>query len=90
MIENRKTTSEEDVPNRKAKISIKDNGCGIPKEIQKKIFDPFFTTKEQGSGLGLAITYRIIESHKGEITIYSEEGQGTEVIMYFPMISNNS
>ena len=85
MIENRETTSEEDFPNRKAKISIKDNGCGIPKEIQKKIFDPFFTTKEQGSGLGLAISYRIIENHKGELTIRSKENQGTEVIIYLPL-----
>ena len=89
MIENRETTSEEDFPNRKAKISIKDNGCGIPKEIQKKIFDPFFTTKEQGSGLGLAISYRIIENHKGELTIRSKENQGTEVIILFPLVSNN-
>jgi len=81
--------SEENVPNRKAKISIKDSGCGIPKKIQKKIFDPFFTTKEHGSGLGLAISCRIIETHNGEITIHSEEGQGTEVIMFFPLISNN-
>jgi len=85
MIENRETTSEEDFPNRKAKISIKDNGCGIPKEIQKKIFDPFFTTKEQGSGLGLAISYRIIENHKGELTIRSKENQGTEVIVYLSL-----
>jgi len=90
MIENRGTSSGEDFSNRKAKISIKDNGCGIPKEVQKNIFDPFFTTKEQGSGLGLAISYRIIENHKGEITIHSEEGQGTDVIMFFPMISNNN
>jgi len=85
MIENQETMSEEDFPNRKAKISIKDNGCGIPKEIQKKIFDPFFTTKEQGSGLGLAISYRIIENHKGELTVRSKENQGTEVIIYLPL-----
>ena len=86
MIENRETTSEKDFPNRKTKISIKDNGCGIPKEIQKKIFDPFFTTKEQGSGLGLAISCRIIENHQGELTIRSKENQGTEVIISLPLI----
>ena len=85
LIEHRETTSEEDFSNRKIKISIKDNGCGIPQEIQKKIFDPFFTTKEQGSGLGLAISYRIIENHKGELTIRSGENQGTEVIIYLPL-----
>ena len=86
MIENQETTLREDVPKPKTKISIKDNGCGIPKEIQKKIFDPFFTTKEQGSGLGLAISYRIVESHKGELTIRSKENQGTEVVIYLPLI----
>jgi signal transduction histidine kinase len=86
MIENQETTLEEDVPNRKTKISIKDNGCGIPQEIQKKIFDPFFTTKEQGSGLGLAISYRIIENHKGELTISSNENKGTEVVIYLPLL----
>ena len=89
MIENREPAPEKDFQNQKAKISIKDNGCGITKEIKKRIFDPFFTTKEQGSGLGLAISYRIIENHQGEITIRSKEGQGTEVIMFFPLISNN-
>jgi two-component system sensor histidine kinase PilS (NtrC family) len=89
LIETREITSEEYLLNRKAKISIRDAGCGIPKEIQKKIFDPFFTTKEQGSGLGLAISYRIIENHKGELTIRSKENQGTEVIILFPLVSNN-
>ena len=88
-INDRKDTSGENFPKEKIKISIKDSGCGIPKEIQKKIFDPFFTTKEQGSGLGLAISYRIIENHKGEITIHSKENQGTEVIIFFPLISND-
>ena len=88
-IDNREITSEENLPKRKSKISIRDAGCGIPKENQKKIFDPFFTTKEKGSGLGLAISYRIIENHYGEIIIHSEESQGTEVIMFFPLISDN-
>jgi len=89
MVETREITSKEYLLNRKAKMSIRDAGCGIPKEIQKKIFDPFFTTKEQGSGLGLAISYRIIENHKGELTIRSKENQGTEVIILFPLVSNN-
>jgi signal transduction histidine kinase len=85
MVEGREITPGGDVPNKKAKISIRDNGCGIPIEIKKKIFDPFFTTKEQGSGLGLAISYRIIENHKGELTVNSKENQGTEVVMLFPL-----
>lgn len=75
-----------DPPKERVKISIKDSGCGIPREIQKKIFDPFFTTRELGSGLGLSISYRIIESHRGEIKVLSQENQGTEMIIYFPLL----
>jgi two-component system sensor histidine kinase PilS (NtrC family) len=74
----------------RAKVIVKDGGCGIPKNVQKKIFDPFFTTREFGSGLGLAITYRIIESHQGEINVISQENAGTEMIIYLPLISNKS
>ncbi|RLG23820.1 PAS domain-containing sensor histidine kinase, partial [Methanosarcinales archaeon] len=74
----------------RAKIIVKDGGCGIPREIQRKIFDPFFTTRESGSGLGLAITYRIIESHRGEINVISQENAGTEMIVYLPLISDKS
>ncbi len=71
-------------------ISVKDNGCGIPKENISKIFTPFFTTKKigKGTGLGLAISYGIIKMHKGEIEVYSLENTGTEVKIKIP-INNN-
>lgn len=72
------------------RVSIQDGGCGIPGDIQKRIFDPFFTTKENGSGLGLAITFRIIEQHQGEIGIYSEEKEGTELVLYFPLLAERA
>ena len=59
-------------------IRVKDNGCGIPEDIQKKIFEPNFTTKSSGSGLGLAICRSIIENFGGKIGFTSEEGIGTE------------
>lgn len=51
------------------KISVCDNGPGVPEEIRKKIFEPFFTTKEglKGSGLGLSISRKIVEQHKGTL-----------------------
>jgi len=61
-------------------VTVTDNGCGIPENIQKKIFDPFFTTKPVGSGtgLGLSITYKIItELHKGSIEVESVDGKGS-------------
>ncbi|MBE9594538.1 MAG: GHKL domain-containing protein [Proteobacteria bacterium] len=66
------------------RIEIQDTGTGINKENSKKIFNPFFTTKEKGSGLGLAIVKKIIEGHKGEVWIESEEGMGTRVFAKLP------
>jgi len=86
-IENREDKLDRNNPHLRIKISIRDGGCGIPRETRKKIFDPFFTTKELGSGLGLSISSRIIESHKGKINIRSQENQGTEVNICFPLIS---
>jgi signal transduction histidine kinase len=68
-------------------ISVKDNGVGIKAEHLDKIFDPFFTTKEvgKGMGLGLSISYKIIEGHGGKIEAKSQEGSGTEMIIYLPV-----
>ena len=68
-------------------IRIRDNGNGIPKEVQEKLFNPFFTTKPTGSGtgLGLSISYDIIvQEHKGEISFETEEGEYTEFIISLP------
>ncbi|MDW3192627.1 MAG: ATP-binding protein [Cytophagales bacterium] len=56
-------------------ISFKDNGAGIPPEIQKQVFDPFFSTKATGSGkgLGLAVSYKIVEEHGGKLMFDSME-----------------
>jgi two-component system NtrC family sensor kinase len=69
------------------RISIRDNGAGIPEAIRSKIFDPFFTTKPigQGTGLGLAISYGIVQDHGGSIEVQSEEGVGTEFIVKIPL-----
>jgi len=58
------------------KVSIEDQGTGIPEEQLPKIFDPYFTTKEGGSGLGLAASYAIVKNHAGLITVESELGWG--------------
>jgi signal transduction histidine kinase len=57
------------------KISIRDNGSGIPEEHLSKIFDPYFTTKESRRGLGLAVSYSIVRNHEGLIRVESREGQ---------------
>ena len=68
------------------KISIKDQGIGIPKEYLKKIFDPYFTTKQEGSGLGLASCHSIVKNHGGHIMVESESGIGTTFYIYLPAV----
>lgn len=66
------------------KLSIKDNGHGISKEIIPDLFKPYFTTKYSGSGLGLAIVNKIILDHKGKIWIESAENIGTTFYFELP------
>ena len=75
----------------KIKISVRDNGNGIPQKVVDKIFQPFFTTKPtgQGTGLGLSLAYDIVKAHGGELKVETEEGEGSEFIIQLP-IKNNS
>jgi signal transduction histidine kinase len=66
------------------KITLQDYGCGIPKEVLANVFDPYFTTKAEGSGLGLTTAYAIVTKHDGYITVTSEVGMGTTVVIYLP------
>lgn len=66
------------------KTEIIDTGVGISTENLERVFNPFFTTKENGTGLGLSIVQRIIEEHRGIITLRSKEGQGTSVEILLP------
>jgi PAS domain S-box-containing protein len=75
--------------NKHIRISICDNGIGIPKKNKSKLFDPFFTTKEvgKGTGLGLSISYQIIvEKHQGKLYCNSTPGKGTEFVIEIPMV----
>jgi PAS domain S-box-containing protein len=69
------------------RISIADNGPGIPKENISRVFDPFFTTKEvgKGTGLGLSVCHGIVAAHGGNIYAESEEGKGAEFIIDLPI-----
>lgn len=72
------------------KVSISDNGPGIPKEIQSKIFDAFFTTKPagEGTGIGLDIAKKIIAKHNGKIDFDSSPEKGTTFNVYLPVSDN--
>jgi len=67
------------------RIQFSDTGEGMPSEVLSHLFEPFFTTKEHGSGLGLSISYRIIQSHGGEITVTSQVGVGTTFTILLPV-----
>jgi signal transduction histidine kinase len=79
-----------------ALISVTDHGIGIAKEKQENIFDLFGhgmrtgTAGEQGFGMGLSICKQIVEQHKGNITVESEEGKGTAFLVRLPLSNNSS
>ncbi len=68
------------------RVTIRDEGPGIPAGILKRIFEPYFTTKRLGSGLGLATAYSIIEKHEGMLEVTSEEGKGSTFVFHLPVI----
>ena len=67
------------------RVSIADEGMGIPAENLEKIFKLYFTTKPDGSGIGLSIVYRIIQMHDGTIEARSENRQGTTMVVRLPV-----
>jgi len=74
-------------PGAKARLIIQDTGCGMKPEILDRAFEPFFTTKTPGveHGLGLGIVRGIIAQLKGTISVHSEPGKGTTVVLVFPI-----
>ncbi|PYV54018.1 MAG: PAS domain-containing sensor histidine kinase [Acidobacteria bacterium] len=69
---------------------IRDQGAGIPSEIQDKIFELYFTTKKTGSGIGLAQTYQIMQWHYGSVDFESGDGKGTTFRLRLPLAATRS
>jgi signal transduction histidine kinase len=80
--------------NGRIRLSLEDNGPGIPDEIKDKILQPFFTTKKgtEGTGLGLSITHDIVKAHGGELSLESksdnENNKGTTFYITLPILKN--
>ncbi len=68
------------------KVTIEDNGAGIPEDKKDKLFKPSFTTKTKGMGMGLAIVKNIVLNAGGEIWFESEENKGTKFFVEFPVM----
>ncbi len=68
-------------------LAVKDTGEGIPKDILPRVLEPFYSTKDigKGTGLGLSMAYEIVQKHQGKMTIESEVGKGTKVLLTFPL-----
>ncbi len=76
------------IENNWVRVTVADNGAGIPEEVRSRIFNPFFTTKPigKGTGLGLSISYKIVtEKHAGKIWCDSKLGEGTKFIVELPV-----
>jgi signal transduction histidine kinase/ActR/RegA family two-component response regulator len=72
------------------KITVTDQGCGIPQEILSRIFDPYFTTKPTGTGLGLASVFSIVKRHGGTIEVLSKLGKGSTFTLLLPAPSEKT
>lgn len=64
-------------------IEVRDNGPGVPEELENRIFVPFFTTKESGSGVGLALARQVMTAHGGFIRVMPGDGQGAKFTLTF-------
>jgi signal transduction histidine kinase len=73
-------------------ITVQDNGPGIPPELMQRVCEPFFSTHtDEGlRGLGLAIVQDIVKIHGGRIEIKSNPHEGTQIILYFPVVDTGS
>jgi signal transduction histidine kinase len=82
-------TTETEVVDNDVVVRVRDNGPGIPDDVQPRIFDPFFTTRppDQGTGLGLSIAFDIVREHSGTLELESGENGGTCFTIRLPVAS---
>ncbi len=81
-----------DEPGNSLRITVKDDGIGIPDDVLDHLFDPFFTTKRRtgAAGLGLSLAHAIVGDHGGSLDVASFPDQGTTVTLTLPLSSRNA
>ena len=86
------SSSAKSPPQRHVVIKLRDSGCGMTPDVLDRAFEPFFTTKGigQGSGLGLSQVYGFVKQSDGHVEFVSAVGAGTEVIIYLPLVKEES
>ena len=77
---------EKPKPQDMAFIRVRDDGSGMDVETVQRIFDPFFSTKFVGRGLGMSVVHGVVRGHTGVVTIDSEPGVGTTIVVYLPLL----
>lgn len=80
-------TTEYDTELKTLRLTVADNGIGIPTQDRQRIFEPYYSTKEGGTGLGLSIVKRVIEDHNGYIRALPNEPQGTRMVVELPVLA---
>jgi len=77
--------SELDGGGRSIRLSVNDNGPGIPQAVRERVFQPFFTSKRNGTGLGLALVQKIIVFHNGRVSVGSSPEGGASLQLLLPV-----
>jgi nitrogen fixation/metabolism regulation signal transduction histidine kinase len=73
-----------------AEFSVTDNGSGFPENLMKRAFEPYVTTKPRGTGLGLSIVRKIVEEHRGEVTITNVAPHGARIAIVLPAANSST
>jgi nitrogen fixation/metabolism regulation signal transduction histidine kinase len=74
----------------KVRLSVSDNGGGIPEELMSRLFEPYVTTKPRGTGLGLAIVKKIVDEHHGELAIENRAARGASITILLPTAGDSA
>jgi nitrogen fixation/metabolism regulation signal transduction histidine kinase len=72
------------------RLSVSDNGGGIPEELMSRLFEPYVTTKPRGTGLGLAIVKKIVDEHHGELAIENRAARGASITILLPTAGDSA